>query len=181
MIAMKRCPHCQQVFPLENFYRQKAQPDGLAPYCRACWSADCRARHAKKRAGMVDKRRIQINQIRHNYFSHIERPIQAYLLGLLASDGNVYAPRSRIKLAVLEQDRELVEIMRDELTPAAPILHRSHRSHPFASVQCTSPQLCVDLARLGVVPRKSKILAWPEMLPARFASSFLLGIYDGDG
>jgi len=90
-------------------------------------------------------------------------------------------PRSRIKLAVLEQDRALVEIMRDELTPAAPILRCSHGTNYLASVQCTSPQLCADLAHLGVVPRKSKILAWPEMLPLEFVNSFLLGIYDGDG
>jgi hypothetical protein len=177
----KRCPHCQQELPVERFYRQRAQPDGLAPYCKACWSADCRARHARKRAGMVDKRRVQMQSVRHDYFSRIERPIQAYLLGLLASDGNVFLLRSRIKLDVLEGDRELVEITRSELTPASPIYRISHRPSDLARMQCTSPQMCADLANLGVVPRKSKILTWPESLPEALANSFLLGVYDGDG
>jgi hypothetical protein len=130
---------------------------------------------------MVDKRRVQMQFVRHDYFNRIERPLQAYILGLLASDGNVFLPRFRVKFEVLEQDRELVEIVRDELAPASPIYRISSKPRFFARVQCTSSQMCADLANLGVVPRKSKILVWPEALPEALSNSFLLGVYDGDG
>src|SRR6266581_4091502 len=74
----KRCPKCSQYLPRDEFYRNAAQSDGLAPYCKACWRALCRARHAHLREGLSDKRRAQMDLVRHDYFHRIELPIQAY-------------------------------------------------------------------------------------------------------
>ena len=38
-----------------------------------------------------------------------------------------------------------------------------------------------DLAKLGIIPRKSHTLTWAEMLPGDFINSYLLGVFDGDG
>lgn len=121
--------------------------------------------------------------VRHDYFSRITRPIQAYVLGLIASDGNVSASRPRIQFNVHERDRILAECVRDELAPASPILQQRHagRSGYMAKVHLTSPQLCADLAGFGIIPKKSHVLAWPDALPADFINSYLLGMYDGDG
>jgi hypothetical protein len=33
---MKRCPKCNQIKPLDNFWKDKNQPDGLNTYCTPC-------------------------------------------------------------------------------------------------------------------------------------------------
>src|SRR5205823_5711894 len=45
----------------------------------------------------------------------------------------------------------------------------------------TSRRLVADLCDLGVTPRKSLTLRWPQMLPPEFARPYLLGYFDGDG
>lgn len=177
----KRCPQCQQYLPRDEFYRNATQSDGLAPYCKPCWREFCRVRHARLRAGLPDKRRTQMDQVRHDYFHCIEHPIQTYVLGLLASDGNVYSDRPRIQFSVHEEDRVLTETVRDELAPGSPILTPPCRNYKLAKVCFTSPRIYADLASLGVIPRKSLVLEWPAALPATLVNSYLLGILDGDG
>ena len=177
----KWCPKCQQYLSRDEFYHNAAQSDGLAPYCKKCWSETCRKRHAHLREGLPDKRRAQMDLVRHDYFNRIERPIQAYVLGLLASDGNVASNRPRIQFSVHEEDRILTEIVRDELAPGSPIIMPPCRTYRLAKVHFTSPRMHIDLARLGIVPRKSHILIWPETLPVDIINSYLLGVFDGDG
>lgn len=177
----KWCPGCQQYLPRGLFYHNASQFDGLAPYCKQCWSEICRTRHARLRAGVPDKRRTQMDLVRHDYFHRIDRPAQAYVLGLLASDGNVNSDRPRIQFAVHEKDRALTEVVRDELAPGSPILMPSCRDYKMAKVHFTSPMMCEDLASFGIVPRKSHTLIWPALLPIVFVNSYLLGILDGDG
>lgn len=177
----KWCPGCQQYLSRNLFYHNAAQSDGLAPYCKTCWSEICSKRHARLRAGLPDKRRAQMDLVRHGYFHRIERPMQAYVLGLLASDGNVHSDRPRIQFSVHEEDRVLTEIVRDELAPGSSILTPPCRDYRLAKVHFTSPVMCADIAALGVVPRKSHILTWPDLLPEAFVNSYLLGVFDGDG
>jgi len=181
METNKWCPKCQQDLSRDLFYRNKAQSDGLAPYCKKCWSAFCSTRHARLRAGVPDKRRVQMELVRHDYFHAIERPIQAYVLGLLASDGNVSSNRPRIQFTVNENDRILTEVVRNELAPGSSILTPPCRDYRMAKVCFTSPMMHTDLAALGIIPRKSLVLTWPEALPTSFINSYLLGILDGDG
>ena len=44
----------------------------------------------------------------------------------------------------------------------------------------SSARMREDLGRLGVVPRKSHVLQYPD-IPARLDNSFVLGCLDGDG
>lgn len=177
----KWCPKCQQYLSRDEFYRNSAQADGLAPYCKLCWSETCSKRHARLREGLSDKRRVQMDLVRHGYFKRIERPIQAYVLGLLASDGNVASDRPRIQFSVHEEDRILTEIVRDELAPGSSIMMPICRTYRLAKVHFTSPEMYADLAKLGIIPRKSHTLTWPEMLPGSLINSYLLGVLDGDG
>ena len=50
-----------------------------------------------------------------------------------------------------------------------------------AVLAITSTQLCNDVSRLGITPRKSLILRWPEQLDGPSSRLFLLGYFDGDG
>lgn len=179
--AIKRCPKCGQKLSVTEFYTNRATYDGLTPYCRPCWLAHCKTRYAAKRAGMVNKRTIQMDQVRHDYFSCMSKPLQAYVLGLLASDGTVGHDRPRIRFSVHEKDIVLTETVRNELAPGSNILYEACNDYRCARVSFTSPQMVEDLARYNVVPRKSHTYSWPNALPPELANSFLLGVLDGDG
>jgi hypothetical protein len=179
----KWCPKCLQYLPRDEFYRNAAQSDGLSPYCRVCWSVHNRECNTKRRAGKPNKNLLKMVTVRHDYFHYIQEPIQAYLLGLLASDGCVLSDRPRIQLIVHEQDRALAEIVQEELAPGYPIGISPYRDKGYNMVRIcfTSPTMCRDLAAHGVVPRKSLVLTWPDTLPSYLINSYLLGVFDGDG
>lgn len=47
---MKRCCSCHEVKPVEEFYKNKTQPDGLNGYCKICWKEMYKDRREAKRA-----------------------------------------------------------------------------------------------------------------------------------
>lgn len=116
------------------------------------------------------------------YFSSIDRPIKAYLLGLIAADGNVYVNTARaeykVGIKLHEEDAILVHRTRDELAPAVKLTYP--RPH-FVRFEVCSQRMVDDLARYGIVPRKTWNLPWPAALPEEMAMPFLLGYFDGDG
>ncbi len=116
-----------------------------------------------------------------DYFHTIDTPMQAYLLGLLAADGNVYVDTKRhgykISLKLHRDDEILVKRMRDELAPTVRLNYPGNN----ARFEVCSQQMMRDLACFGVVPRKTWHLPWPTALPEAMAIPFLLGYFDGDG
>jgi hypothetical protein len=114
----------------------------------------------------------------HDYFHAVYGAEQAYILGLLAADGNVADAQPRIAFGLQAKDADLVGFVRDRLCPKAH-LSRSSRDG-FVSLQVTSRNMVGDLSRFGVVPRKSRILGWPAQL-GHLLRPFLLGYFDGDG
>jgi hypothetical protein len=234
----KWCPQCQQYFPRDEFYRNAAQPDGLAPYCKPCWREFCRVRYARL---MQDKRRAQQREdtkrcsrcqeikpvsdfyksdqwidglhvyckkcvlayqkaaresklaqfpgkyrwkrdlIRHDYFAQIDSPMKAYVLGVLAADGNVLPKHHRITLELSARDTDLLETIRDELVPGGPITSRHRKGYDYQILTFVSRAMINDLGMLGITAAKSRTITWPERLPLSFAREFILGYFDGDG
>jgi hypothetical protein len=113
----------------------------------------------------------------HDYFSVIDSAEKAYVLGYLAADGNVTDGMPRVIFGQQAKDTHAVGFVRDRLNPLAN-LHR--RPDGYTTVQVTSRQMVTDLARYGIVPRKSRILQWPADL-GPFLRPYLLGEFDGDG
>jgi len=134
-------------------------------------------------------RKIPISE---NYFSSIDSSVKAYLLGFIAADGCV-RERNRSKCSVEKtlcillnkKDQSVVRILRDELSPGRPIHFAKVKSNKRKqrTVRCEFPsnKLCLDLAKYGVVPRKTKVFDWPSALPMKFRREFILGYFDGDG
>lgn len=115
------------------------------------------------------------------YFEQIDTPMKAYLLGLLAADGNVYVDRRRhgykISLKLHRDDEILVLRARDELAPTVRLNYPGNQCR----FEVCSQRMMNDLAGYGVVPRKTWGLPWPARLPEEMAMPFLLGYFDGDG
>lgn len=116
-----------------------------------------------------------------DYFHNIDTPMQAYLLGLLAADGNVYIDQKRhgykISIKLHRDDELLVTRMRDELAATVRLNYPGNQCR----FEVCSQRMMRDLARYGIVPRKTWHLLWPEELPEVMAMPFLLGYFDGDG
>jgi hypothetical protein len=117
-----------------------------------------------------------------DYFHSIDTPMKAYILGLLAADGNVYVNKGRAEYKIgikLHLDDELlVRRTRDEL---APTVNFTYPKPHYIRFEVCSQQMVNDLARYGVVPRKTWNLPWPSKLPEAMEMPFLLGYFDGDG
>ena len=127
--------------------------------------------------GLLRARTLATQAIRHDYFSVLDTPVKAYILGLLAADGSVSSDEPRIRLALHTKDSCLVAMVRDELAPRTPLQSKG----VAIQLGISSQQLVADLARYGVVPRKSYCLEWPDLLPPVVHWAFLLGYFDGDG
>ena len=127
--------------------------------------------------GLLSAKALVAGSTVHDYFGSVASPEQAYLLGLLAADGNVASDYPRVSIGLQAKDAHLVEFVRDRLNPGAS-LHR--KGDGFTSLQLTSRQMVADLALHGIVPRKSRTLPWPAHL-GELLRPYLLGYFDGDG
>jgi hypothetical protein len=120
--------------------------------------------------------------IRHDYFAQVDSPVKAYVLGWLASDGNVKTDGNVITLRIAAEDEAAIQLVRDELAPLHKITYYKapHGKKLMAAFAVTSRQMKQDLIQLGVTPNKSLTLQYPPIL-SWLDNSFLLGHFDGDG
>jgi hypothetical protein len=177
----KRCARCKQDLPRELFYRNKIWSDGLHPYCKKCVLADQKAKREIKREQSPCSYRWKRDLVRHDYFACIDSSVKAYVLGVLAADGNILAKYDRITLELSTKDADLLETIRDELVPGGAITSRHRRGHDYQTLAFVSHDMVKDLEVLGVTAAKSRTIAWPEKLPSCFDCEFILGYFDGDG
>ncbi len=180
---VKTCARCRERKSNEDFYANRGWSDGRHPYCKTClldYERDRRRQRLDREN--PSRRRWSRDFVCHDYFAAIEQPVQAYVAGLLAADGNVLERQQRISLELSHRDRELVHLVRDQLAPGFPLRERVRKKGSRTVIfSITSRDVCCNLAQLGITPRKSLTLRWPENLDPRCERFFLLGYFDGDG
>lgn len=177
----KQCSRCKEIKPISDFYKNQGWIDGLHPYCKKCVLAYQKAKREIKLAQSPGQYRWKRDLVRHDYFAQIDSPIKAYVLGVLAADGNVLPKHHRITLELSAKDTNLLETVRDELVPGGAITSRSRRGFDYQTLAFVSHNMVSDLEALGVTAAKSCTITWPEKLPSSFAREFILGYFDGDG
>lgn len=177
----KRCSRCKEIKPVSEFYKSDQWIDGLHVYCKKCVLAYQKAAREAKLAQSPGKYRWKRDLIRHDYFARIDSPMKAFVLGILAADGNVMPKHHRITLELSAKDADLLETVRDQLVPGGAITSRSRRGFDYLVLAFVSHQMVEDLEALGITAAKSRTLKWPEKLPSFFAREFILGYFDGDG
>lgn len=134
------------------------------------------------RIGLTSLLRTGTASIKADYFDRIDSHEKAYVLGLLTADGNVRSDKDRLTLKLLAKDTWAVEFVRDQIAPAAPLREETAASGNTLRVfSVQSTPLVQGLADLGVTPRKSLKIEWPERLPCQFVNSYVCGYFDGDG
>jgi hypothetical protein len=131
-------------------------------------------------------------EVNHDYFEAVDCEEKAYWLGVLAADGCVCrrdkdGTRSpTISLDLATRDREHVEWFRRCVGSTHTVYVRNPKKTKWgnstgtASIQFRSKKMADDLAKLGIVPRKS-LTAEPWDGPPELMRHYWRGVVDGDG
>jgi hypothetical protein len=82
-----------------------------------------------------------------------------------------------LRVDLQPRDLHWLERFRNIIAPGMQITKHGERSYSFG---ICNQKLVNDLLTLGITPRKSNTLEWPNV-PEPFVMSFLCGYFDGDG
>ncbi len=121
--------------------------------------------------------------IDENYFEKIDSPEKAYLLGLIYADGCNYTPTNTVTLCLQEQDKHILEDIKELLHYNAPLkkIKPKKESHQTSFVLTIhSKKISTDLTALGVMQNKTFKITFPYIDKDLF-SHFIRGYFDGDG
>lgn len=121
-----------------------------------------------------------------NFFSK-ENEESFYWAGFLAADGCVMNKKRSytflLKLALARKDLTHLEKFKKALKATEPIkIFMDKKGHVSCNFNIVSKQICEDLVKFGIVPRKTFILKFPEFVKNhKFIYSYIRGYIDGDG
>lgn len=122
----------------------------------------------------------------------------AYILGFIASDGNVfkkeYITNGRVKekntltIALNSIDESHVNLIKEKLGYSGKTFERTITStyknignvHKSVGITITSKDMVNDLINLGIVNNKSLVVKFPDV-PKEYELDFIRGYFDGDG
>ena len=127
------------------------------------------------------KAKLNNPNMKEHFFQEINEEAKAYFLGLLISDGNVFKDNTRrqasISITLDLKDEYMLEKFKEVLQANTSV---GHDGRGYGQIAVRSNIMAEDLAKYGVVPRKSYNTYLPqiskEMMP-----HLIRGIFDGDG
>ncbi|MBU3895965.1 hypothetical protein KKG36_01460 [Patescibacteria group bacterium] len=119
----------------------------------------------------------------------------AYVLGFLYADGYIEdaGKSSRTQyISFGSKDKEIIELIRSVLGSKHIINYRipskvffpggkTYKCAEFYKLRIGSKKWFRDLLRLGLVPKKSLIIKFPNNIPDKYFGHFVRGYFDGDG
>lgn len=119
--------------------------------------------------------------INEKFFSN-ENANMAYVLGFIAADGNISKDSNRIKIGLSLADIEQLELIRLIMGLNHPIKkYTNTKNFEVVELTWTCEQHKLDLAKYGVVPRKTYTFNFPKELSKEYWVDFIRGYFDGDG
>ena len=112
-----------------------------------------------------------------------ENSNMAWLLGFLASDGTVSSKNNGIKIGLSSKDEEILYKIKDllSLTNSNVTHYVTNKGFDVSELFWTCQQHKKDLARYGIIPRKTFNLKPPYELNEKFYIDYIRGYFDGDG
>lgn len=124
-----------------------------------------------------------------DYFSIIDAPVKAYIVGFLAADGGVDRRLTHLSVKVSKRDESVLQLILDELDHKTPIRHRigkvigdtKYVQSDYCFIKICGGRVVSDLVALGVTPQKSLTLLPPKNIPENLLKYWILGYFDGDG
>lgn len=133
--------------------------------------------------------RYEINQ---EYFSNIDTPNKAYILGFLYADGCNHNKNGKytISISLQENDKHILEDIKKELGYSGELRYidqeKNRRKYKINrqnqwNLTINNKKLSNDLLTYGVLPDKSYSATFPKFLSDDLYPHFLRGLSDGDG
>lgn len=137
----------------------------------------------------------KVANLNHDYFEHIDSSRKAYWLGLLLADGCVQEHKKKgnsfsITLELMTDDKYIIEQFAEDVEATVKVRtyinekgfqRKDGKPHSQTKVGLWSVKMANDLAKYGVVPKKSYLQKHIPQIPEEYMSNFLLGYFDGNG
>jgi len=133
-----------------------------------------RRNNIKLRRQSEAQRKYKINE---KYFDKINTQNKAYILGLLFADGCNYSKKSHVSLTLHDKDKKLLKKISKILQTNKPL----RKVNNACALIIENKHISEQLNKLGMVPRKSLILNFPDCIHPKFYNHFIRGYFDGDG
>ncbi len=124
----------------------------------------------------MDKR---IKHVDESYFDNLNDK-KSWILGLLASDGNVHNNIITITQSG-DNGKDIIEYVKNEIQCNNHIGVSNTSRKKSYRINFSSEKIKNILALYGIVERKSLVFLFPNILPSNFEKSFIRGYFEGDG
>ena len=143
-----------------------------------------------KQYGVESKSKSDYVQLDHQYFSTIDTPNKAYILGFLLADGWVDLKKGTVAIQLQKRDAYIVEAIKEEWRSDVSILITKAVEGIFPDgkirtkgvqhrILVHSRKMLASLKPLGMGVKKAQRSILP--LVGKFQGDLLRGIFDGDG
>jgi hypothetical protein len=117
-----------------------------------------------------------------HFFKNINNEANAYFLGLLISDGNVFKDntgrQASISITLNLNDEYMLNKFKETVKANTSV---GHDGRGCGQIVIRSNIMASELANYGVVPKKSYITYLPKNIPDNVMNHLIRGIFDGDG
>lgn len=112
--------------------------------------------------------------------SELTSPFDAYLVGLLLTDGYVLSDRDGLGLDMTDED--VIAFVANTIGTKYTSYNVEGKKIHYR-VLITVPGITAEVARFGIIPRKSNIVPEPQLMnkERKFLPYIIRGIIDGDG
>jgi hypothetical protein len=135
---------------------------------------------ARREALKQGKLPHEYHEINETFFKSWS-PEMAYVLGLYATDGCISELHGTKTITLASVDLELLQKIQFSLSSTYPIRNRSNNKNSNIYVfSFANEEMFQDLLDLGVTPRKSLTIAFPNV-PSNYIRHYIRGVFDGDG
>lgn len=113
-----------------------------------------------------------------NFDGNIKSNNDAYVLGLIWSDGNL--TRNCIEISLQEDDKQILSDISNYIYGYEHIFFKVTKTKNQYRFFLTSKDIVQKLKKIGLNERKSLICRFPK-IKSKYYSHFIRGVFDGDG
>ena len=119
-------------------------------------------------------------------FDRVDTPDKAYCIGLFMADGCNQPEQDTFSIELQERDKNILDKIQIMFQSDYPLHFRDkddtvNMAQNTYKIKYHSKYFCEQLTELGIIPRKSLLLKFPEWLPKKLIPYLIKGTIDGDG
>ena len=129
-------------------------------------------------------------QLDETFFNCIDTEEKAYILGLIASDGNLTTKPYNVKIDLKRDDEEILYKILDAMNYNFELRHYVQNSRiqnkeyitEISRMNITNKNIVSKIMEYGIVPNKTEYLDFDfSCMENKFIRHFIRGYFDGDG